>query len=148
VVYDPMGEELFTAERGSGARLNGRPIRVSSCDALGDAMLCTGFPYAIRERPGAQVEVFGAFLGRAQAVRRLGSAALDLCYVAAGRLDGFWELQLHPWDIAAGGLILEEAGGRITAYDGGPVDLFRGQVVASNGRLHGAISEVIASHHR
>jgi myo-inositol-1(or 4)-monophosphatase len=148
VVYDPVGEELFTAERGLGARLNGLPIRVSSHEALIDALLCTGFPYAVREQPGSQVEVFAGFLATARAVRRLGSAALDLCYVAAGRLDGFWELQLQPWDMAAAGLIVEEAGGRISRYDGQPVDLFRGQIVASNGHLHGAMSEVIARHHR
>jgi myo-inositol-1(or 4)-monophosphatase len=148
VVYDPMAEELFTAERGAGARLNGQPIRVSACDDLVDAMLCTGFPYGIREEQGSQVEVFGAFLGRARAVRRLGSAALDLCYVAAGRLDGFWEIRLQPWDIAAGSLIVEEAGGRLSAYDGTPIDLFKGQTVASNGRLHDRICAVIAAHHR
>ena len=147
-VYDPMGEELFTAERGQGARLNGRPIRVSACETLVDSLLCTGFPYAIREDGGSQVEVFEAFLKRAQAVRRLGSAALDLCYVAAGRFDGFWEVQLRPWDIAAASLIVEEAGGRVTAYDGSPIDLFRGQTVASNGRLHDRLSEVLVAHHR
>jgi myo-inositol-1(or 4)-monophosphatase len=148
VVFDPIGEELFTAERGQGSRLNGLPIQVSARDQLIDALLCTGFPYTIREGQGAQVEVFAAFLGRARAVRRLGSAALDLCYVAAGRFDAFWEEQLHPWDIAAGALIAEEAGGRVTGYDAGQVDLFRGQIVASNGRLHDDILRVIADHHR
>jgi myo-inositol-1(or 4)-monophosphatase len=148
VVYDPIGEELFAAERGHGARLNGLPISVSSRGPLVDGLLCTGFPYSIREGRGSQVEVFAAFLGRARAVRRLGSAALDLCYVAAGRFDAFWEEQLHAWDIAAGALIVEEAGGRVTRYDNSPVDLFRGQIVASNGRIHDEVLQVIGAHHR
>jgi myo-inositol-1(or 4)-monophosphatase len=145
VVYDPMAKELFTAERGEGARLNGRPVRVSSESALGDSLLCTGFPYTVREDRGRQVAVFEAFLDRARAVRRLGSAALDLCYVAAGRLEGFWEQQLHAWDIAAGTLIVEEAGGRVTDYRGGPVDLTRGEIIASNGHLHAALQREIAA---
>jgi myo-inositol-1(or 4)-monophosphatase len=144
VVYDPVAQELFTAERDGGARLNGEPIAVSPCTDIIDGLLCTGFPYSIRERRRRQVEVFAAFLGRARAVRRLGSAALDLCYVAAGRLDGFWEEQLHAWDMAAGALIVREAGGRVTSYDDGPLDLFGGgQIVASNGALHGAMLDVI-----
>lgn len=144
VVYDPVADELFTAERGAGARLNGRVIRVSGNATLLDGLLCTGFPYSIRERPQRQVEVFAAFLGRARAVRRLGSAALDICYVAAGRFDGFWELQLHPWDMAAGALIVSEAGGRVTNYAGQPIDLFGGQIVVSNGYLHEPMLAVIA----
>jgi myo-inositol-1(or 4)-monophosphatase len=143
VVYDPIGEELFTAERGQGARLNGQPIRVSEREALIDGLLCTGFPYTVRDGRARQVEVFSSFLGQARAVRRLGSAALDLCYVAAGRFDGFWEEQLHPWDIAAGALIVQEAGGWVTSFSDEPVDLFRGQIVASNGRLHGPMLSVI-----
>jgi len=148
VVYDPMAEELFVAERGTGARLNGMPLRVTSTADLGDALLCTGFPYGIRENRGRQVDVFAGFLQQAQAVRRLGSAALDICYVAAGRFDGFWEEHLHAWDMAAGCLILEEAGGQATRYDGQPVDLFGGQLVASNGRLHGHMRTVIDAHRR
>ena len=143
VVYDPVAHELFTAERGGGARLNGQPVRVSSSESLIDALLCTGFPYSIRERRQRQVDVFSAFLGRARAVRRLGSAALDLCYVAAGRFDGFWEEQLHPWDIAAGALIVEEAGGRVTDFSDRAIDLFNGQIVVSNGRLHADMLSVI-----
>jgi myo-inositol-1(or 4)-monophosphatase len=143
VVYDPVGQELFSAERGGGARLNGVPIRVSTRNQLVDALLCTGFPYSIREHQRQQVEVFAAFLGRSRAVRRLGSAALDLCYVAAGRFDGFWEEQLHAWDIAAGVLIVEEAGGRVTGYADEPIDLFGGRIVASNGPLHRPMLEVI-----
>jgi myo-inositol-1(or 4)-monophosphatase len=148
VVFDAMAGELFTAERGGGARLNGHPIRVSTSDRLIDGLLCTGFPYSIQERRETQVEIFAAFLGQARAVRRLGSAALDLCYVAAGRFDAFWEDHLHAWDIAAGALIAAEAGGRVTGYDAGHVDLFRGQIVASNGRLHDEVLQVIGAHYR
>jgi myo-inositol-1(or 4)-monophosphatase len=145
VVYDPVAGELFTAERGEGARLNGMPIRVTPCAVLSDALLCTGFPYNIRERLGRQVEMFAEFLGAARAVRRLGSAALDLCYVAAGRLDGFWEEHLHPWDLAAGVLLVEEAGGRVTRFDGAPIDLAAGEIVATNGALHAAMLASIAA---
>ena len=144
VVYDPIGDELFTAERGQGARLNGVRLTSSKTETLIDGLLCTGFPYSIRDDRARQVDVFAAFLGRARAVRRLGSAALDLCYVAAGRFDGFWEDQLHAWDIAAGALIAEEAGATVTDYHRQPVDLFRGQIVASNGHLHEAMLSVIA----
>ena len=145
VVYDPMADELFTAERGGGARLNGRPLARSGTSALGDALLCTGFPYTIHERRGHQLDVFAAFLSQARAVRRLGSAALDLCYVAAGRFDGFWEEHLHPWDMAAGILIVQEAGGRVSRYDDSPCSLTGGQIVASNGALHDAMLVVIRS---
>ena len=135
-VFDPVREELFTAERGGGARLNGAPLAVSTTGSLIDALLCTGFPYDVHETLDEVIGLFRAFVGRARAVRRLGSAALDLCYVAAGRLDGFWEQRLHPWDTAAGALIVEEAGGRMSALDGGPFRPADGHVVASNGRLH------------
>jgi myo-inositol-1(or 4)-monophosphatase len=145
VVYDPMSEELFTAERGSGARLNGAPLRVSPCERLLDALLCTGFPYSIHDERQRLVNVFSAFLGEGQGIRRLGSAALDLCYVAAGRLDAFWEVHLHPWDMAAGALIVEEAGGRVSDYANRDCDMFIGQVVASNGRIHQAMIDVITN---
>ena len=145
VVYDPVGQELFTAERGGGARLNGLPIRATTGETLIDALLCTGFPYSIQTDRKSQVDVFAAFLGRARAVRRLGSAALDLCYVAAGRFDGFWEDQLHAWDIAAGALIAEEAGATISDYLGQPVDLGRGQIVAVSAGLHAEVLEVIGA---
>jgi len=135
-VYDPLREELYTAERGGGARLNGEPIAVSSTGTLIDALLCTGFPYDVHETLDEVIGLFRTFVGRARAVRRLGSAALDLCFVAAGRLDGFWEQRLHPWDTAAGALIVDEAGGRMSGMDGGPFRPADGHVVASNGRVH------------
>ena len=143
-VYDPSRKELFTAERGGGAYLNGRPMRVSSASGLIDALLVTGFPYQVHETADALVSLFAAFLARAQAVRRLGSAALDLCYVAAGRFDGFWEQHLKPWDMAAGALLVEEAGGRLSGMDGAPFDPRRGQVVAANPVMHKIMLETIA----
>src|SRR5207302_5927064 len=119
-VFDPNRQELFTAERGGGAFLNGRPIRISTVASLVDAVVVTGFPYDVHSRVAEIVGLFGAFVGRARAVRRLGSAAIDLCYVAAGRMDGFWERDLKPWDIAGGALIVEEAGGAGTNMDGPP----------------------------
>jgi myo-inositol-1(or 4)-monophosphatase len=147
VVYDPINEELFTAERGEGARLNGEPIHVSSCAELVDGLLVTGFPYTIREERRRQVDVFAAFLHEAQAVRRLGSAALDLCYVAAGRLDGYWEERVFPWDIAAGALLVAEAGGTVTGLDNQPFDPFGLQILATNGPLHEPMLEVIRRVH-
>jgi myo-inositol-1(or 4)-monophosphatase len=135
-VYDPWRRELFTAERGGGAFLNGRPLRVSQARTLLDALLVTGFPYNVHESAAPVVGLFGEFIARAQAVRRLGSAALDLCYVAAGRMDGFWEERLKPWDVAAGAVIVEEAGGRITSIDGGAFDLHKASLIASNGGIH------------
>lgn len=143
VVYDPIGEELFTAERGEGARLNGAPLNVSSTETVDDALLVTGFPYNVREERREQVAIFAAFLGESQAVRRLGSAALDLCYVAAGRFDGYWETKIHPWDVAAGGLIVLEAGGKVTGLDRSPFDPFRGHIIASNGLIHEPMLDVI-----
>ena len=142
-VFDPNRKELFTAERGGGARLNGRPLRVSDADRLVDAMLVTGFPYDVHARVDEIVGLFGAFVGRARAVRRLGSAAIDLCYVAAGRLDGFWESDLKPWDTAGGALIVAEAGGRVTNTDGERFTSRGGHVLATNGRLHEAMLDVI-----
>jgi myo-inositol-1(or 4)-monophosphatase len=142
-VYDPTRQELFTAERGEGACLNGHPIRVSAADALVDAMLVTGFPYDVHARIPEIVGLFGEFCARARAVRRLGSAAIDLCYVAAGRMDGFWEQDLKPWDIAGGALLVTEAGGRVTTMDGGPFSSRGRQVLASNGRLHEQMLAVI-----
>lgn len=142
-IYDPMAEELFTAERGQGARLNGRPLQVTGVDRLIDALLVTGFPYsATNERP-EQLAIFSEFLAQSQAVRRLGSAALDLCAVAAGRFEAFWEQNLHAWDVAAGALLVEEAGGQVTDYAGGPFSPFGRQILASNGALHPELLRVI-----
>ena len=145
-VYDPNRRELFTAERGAGAWLNGAPLHVSQSATLIDSLLCTGFPYNVQEKPEELVGLFGHFLGKSRAVRRLGSAAIDLCYVAAGRLDGFWELHLGPWDIAAGGLIVQEAGGRVTTVEGGRFRARLGNVLATNGRVHDEMLAAIAAY--
>lgn len=147
-IYDPSRKELFTAEKGSGAWLNGTPMGVSSAGALIDSLLCTGFPYSLHIEREYLVGLFGDFLGRARAVRRLGSAAIDLAYVACGRFDGFWEVRLNPWDISAGALLIEEAGGHVTALDGAPFDSRRGEIVASNGRVHSQMLDVIRSRKR
>ena len=142
-VYDPNRKELFTAERGHGARLNGRMLRASAAESLIDSLLVTGFHYNVHKDPGKVIEMFAAFIARARAVRRLGSAALDLCYVAAGRFDGFWERQLQPWDVAGGALIVAEAGGRVTTMTGEPYGSRKGSVLATNGRIHDAMLAVI-----
>ena len=142
-IYDPTRAELFTAERGVGAFLNGAPLRASSTSALIDSMLVTGFPYDMHQQGADLVDLFGAFLAQARAVRRLGSAALDLCYVAAGRFEGFWEQHLKPWDVAAGALIVAEAGGRISGMDGSPFDPVAAHLVASNEQVHDAMLTVI-----
>ncbi len=146
-VYDPTRRELFTAERGRGAFLNGRPLRVSATRELIDALLVTGFPYNVHDRVEEIVGLFGKFIGKARAVRRLGSAAIDLCYVAAGRMDGFWEGDLKAWDLAAGALLVEEAGGRATNLSGRPFRAHDGQVLATNGLLHEVMLEVIDGHY-
>lgn len=142
-VYDPSRRELFTAERGRGAWLNGEPLQVSKADSLIDSLLVTGFPYNVQHDPAELIALFGDFLTRARAVRRLGSAALDLCYVACGRFEGFWEQKLQPWDVAAGALIVAEAGGRVTDADGHAFTARAGSVIASNGRIHDAMVQTI-----
>jgi myo-inositol-1(or 4)-monophosphatase len=139
VAYDPTRDECFVAERGHGATLGGEPIRVSTTPSLDGALLVTGFPYDIRTTVETNLPEYAALSVRAQAVRRLGSAVLDLCYVACGRFDGFWELALGPWDMAAGGLIVQEAGGRVTSVRGGPWRLEGPGILASNGLVHDAI---------
>ncbi len=142
VIYNPMLDEMFAAERGQGATLNDRTIRVSDIEDLNSAMLCTGFPYDVRERPDF-ARHFTNFTMRAQAVRRDGSAALDLANVACGRFDGFWEDGLNPWDIAAGVLLIEEAGGLVTDFNSGPLDIYTPKVLASNGLVHQAMMRVL-----
>ncbi len=142
-IYDPTRRELFTAERGQGAWLNGAPLRVSTARSLIDSLLVTGFHYDVQKDPGEVMELFAAFISRARAVRRLGSAALDLCYVAAGRFDGFWERKLAPWDVAAGALIVAEAGGHVTSMSGGQYGSREGSVLASNGLIHAQMLETI-----
>jgi myo-inositol-1(or 4)-monophosphatase len=141
VIYDPLRDELFEARRGAGASLNGRPIRVTGTDRLDRALIATGFPYDIRERVPETLARLGRMLAITQGVRRGGSAALDLCYVACGRLDGFYEENLKPWDTAAGLLIVTEAGGKITTFDGRDYDLDAPNIVASNGVLHRELVE-------
>jgi len=142
-VYDPVREEMFAAAAGHGATLNDTALLVSSIERLEDSLLVTGFPYDVREHPERHVPLFQAFLMRAQGIRRDGSAALNLCYLAMGRFDGFWEGSLSPWDIAAGVLIVREAGGEVTRYDGGEFTLDGLQILASNGRIHREMSDVI-----
>lgn len=143
VVYDPMRDEMFVARRGQGATCNGQPLHVSGTDALIGAILTTGFSYNLADR-AAQAVIWGRFLGGVQAIRQTGSAALNLCYVAAGRIDGYWERPLRPWDVAAGALMVTESGGRISDFTDQPFDPYGSEVVASNGRLHGAMLAVIA----
>ena len=145
LVYDPVREELFSARRGSGARLGDRRLEVSATPDLGSALLASGFPYDRREHADYYLSFFKGFMMRTQGVRRAGSAALDLCWVAAGRVDGFWEWKLRPWDTAAGALIVEEAGGRMSDFEGGRFDPFGEQTVASNGRIHAQMIEVMRS---
>jgi myo-inositol-1(or 4)-monophosphatase len=143
VAYAPSLDELFVAEVGRGATLNDRPIRVSGIDDLTQALLATGFPYDHGQFARA-LKSFGVVSLRSQAVRRAGSAVLDLCYVACGRLDGYWEHAVKPWDVAAGALIVREAGGGVTATDGSTFDVESGQILASNGLLHPALAATLA----
>ena len=142
-IYDPVRDEMFAAARGLGATLNGGPLQVSAVAQLEDSLLVTGFPYDVREHPERHVPLFQAFLTRAQGIRRDGSAALNLCYLAMGRFDGFWEGRLSPWDMAAGVLIVREAGGTVTRYDGAEFALDGRQILATNGHLHEAMLSVI-----
>lgn len=130
VVYDPLRDELFSARRGGGATLNGARMAVTGRTTLDEALLCTGFPYDVREKPDAPLGLFNRLMRRAQGIRRTGSAALDLAYVASGRFDGFFEFGLKPWDIAAGALLIWEAQGKMTRIDGEPLELSLGDVLA------------------
>jgi myo-inositol-1(or 4)-monophosphatase len=143
VVFDPLRKEMFTAKRGKGARLNGTRIFVSRATALETSLLATGFPYDRRERRRFYLSFWEEFMTRVHAIRRAGAAALDLCSVASGRVDGFWEFGLKAWDVAAGTLIITEAGGRVTNMDRTPLDLNGANILASNGRIHDEMAHVI-----
>lgn len=135
-VYNPVLDEMFTASKGSGALLNDGPISVSGVEGIDRGLLATGFPYDIRTSKEDNLDHFAAFAKRGQAIRRAGSAALDLCYVACGRFDGFWEMKLNPWDTAAGALVVAEAGGRVTDFSGGDFSVYGPEVLATNGLIH------------
>jgi len=141
-VYDPIKRELFTAEQGAGAHLNGRRLKTSSSSRLLESLLVTGFPYDFRDDLEKSLRLFNRFMAEARAIRRDGAAALDLSYLAAGRIDAFWEERLQPWDVMAGALLVEEAGGRITRFDGAPLRLSADETLASNGPLHAAMLSV------
>lgn len=145
IVYDPVRDELFTARKSSGAFCNGEPLHVSKTKSLDAGLLATGFPYDIRTSEKNNLKNFCAFALRCQGIRRTGSAALDLSYVAAGRIDGFWESKLNPWDCAAGNLLVSEAGGLVTDYSGGSASIYKAEVIASNGRIHQEMIDVLKS---
>ena len=145
VIYNPMLDEMFVAEKGKGAFLNGREIHVSNTRGIIKSLLATGFPYDIREDRDNNLNYFNEMILKAQAIRRAGSAALDLAYVAAGRFDGFWELKLNPWDIAAGWLLVEEAGGIVTDMGGNDYYLKSSSILASNGRIHAEMMAILES---
>lgn len=145
VIYNPVYDELFTATKGGGAYLNGNKLSVSASNHLDTSLLGTGFPYDCATDPVNNFANFIAFQKRARGIRRAGAAALDLAYVAAGRLDGFWELKLKAWDVAAGVLLVREAGGVVTTFDGSAYDIFNDKIVASNGLIHNDMVEMLAS---
>ncbi len=145
VVYDPMLDEMFVGQKGAGATLNDRPISVSRADQMIRALVTTGFPYDLNAR-GETMAIWDALVNITQGTRRTGSAALDLCYVASGRLDGFWERPLQPWDTAAGALLVQEAGGTVSGYFSDTFDPFNHEVIATNGRLHQQMVEVVRQH--
>ena len=144
VVYDPNHDELFSAERGSGSYCNGKRLAVSATSDLLSSLVVTGFPYDIKDNPLNAIQHFNEFLRTAQAVRRLGSAAIDFCYVAAGRFEGFWEVSLSPWDMAAGVLLVREAGGMVSNFTGGAWTLEGRSVLAPNGLVHAAMIDTLA----
>ncbi len=143
VIYDPTRDELFLGQQGHGATLNKTPIHVSATPELSEALLVTGFAYDVHTATDNNFKEFGAFTLRARGMRRTGTAAIDLCYIACGRFDGFWELQLHPWDTAAGKIIVEEAGGTITNYIGEPYSIYGNTLLATNGLIHQEMIEVL-----
>ena len=143
VVYDPVRDECFTATEGSGAYLNSRHIHVSDTDSLDKALLATGFPYDRRRHPDKYLLYFKNFMIKGQEIRRPGAATIDLCYLASGRLDGFWECKLHPWDVAAASLIVKEAGGKTTDFKGDKFSIYGEETLASNGKIHEEMLEVL-----
>ena len=147
-IYDPTRDELFLGQQGRGATLNGTPIHVSTTTTLEQALLVTGFAYDIHTATDNNLKEFCAFAVRAGGMRRTGTAAIDLCYIACGRLDGFWELQLNPWDTAAGKVIVEEAGGKITNYTGEPYSIYGKTILASNNLIHQEMLEVLHNQHK
>jgi myo-inositol-1(or 4)-monophosphatase len=148
VTYDPNLDELFTAEKGGGSFVNGKRMNVSTTPDLISSLLVTGFPYDIADNPDHAAEHFRNLLFEARGIRRLGSAALDLSYVAMGRFDGFWEVSLNPWDMAAGVLFVREAGGRISDFAGQPTTIYKKPILSTNGRIHGAVVEVLQRAYR
>jgi myo-inositol-1(or 4)-monophosphatase len=143
-VYDPNRRELFTAEAGVGSWLNGRRLQVSANATVLESMLVTGFPYNVHQKADEFLKVFGQLLKQARAIRRLGSAAIDICWVAAGRMDGFWEASLKPWDTRAAALVLEEAGGKVTGMDGKTWNPDGGHILATNGLIHEEVLRIIS----
>ncbi|MCA2005141.1 MAG: inositol monophosphatase [Ignavibacterium sp.] len=145
VVYDVMRDVVCSAEKGSGAFENGKKISVSSNEKIEESLLVTGFPYNVAQNPEKAFERFIVMLKTARAVRRLGSAAIDFCYVANGVFDGFWEVHLNPWDICAGKLIVEEAGGKVTDFNGNPISIFNKTILSTNGKIHNKMIELLNS---
>jgi len=145
VIYNPIYNELFTATKQGGAFLNGRTLQVSARSPLRETLLGTGFPYDCATDPANNFDNFIAFQKTARGIRRAGAAALDLAAVAAGRLDGFWEMKLKPWDMAAGVLLVQEAGGSVTGFDGAPFDMSSGRIVASNGLIHAEMVSLLGA---
>lgn len=143
VIYHPILDELFVAERASGATLNGRTIKVSTTSDINSSFLVTGFPYNVDKNPGHCVDHFVGIIKKGIPIRRLGSAALDLAYVACGRFDGFWEIELNPWDVAAGVLLVKEAGGKVTQYNNVPFWIEDNSMLATNGVIHDHVSETL-----
>ncbi len=142
VTFDPTRNELFAAEKGNGATLNNKPIRVSETEKLSEALICTGFPYDFKQKDNFAQHLTD-FLLNSRGVRRDGSAAIDLAYVACGRFDGFWEEGLNPWDVAAGVLLIEEAGGQVSRYDGTKIDIYNPPICASNGAIHSDMLNIL-----
>lgn len=143
VVYDVMRDEVYSAEKGSGSHLNSKRIKVSSTSQIEESLLVTGFPYNISENPDNAIEKFSTIIKKARGVRRLGSAAIDFCYVASGVFEGFWEVDLNPWDACAGKLLVEEAGGKVTNFAGENIDIYSRQFLAGNGKINSILENIL-----